>query len=123
MTAGAPRKHDREALLQAFLSYIAENDVPIVSEFAYQNGLHRQQLYDMPELSDALKLCITKKEANLEKGGLAGELNVTMSIFSLKQMGWRDTGPQDQAMGPQDAAERKSRLMEKISKVIDDAGT
>ena len=90
MAAGAPRVHDREELARKFLAYIKENDVPIAAEFAYQNGIHRQNLYEMPELSDALKLCMTKKEASLEKGGLSGDLNTTMAIFSLKQIGWKD---------------------------------
>lgn len=90
-SVGRPREHDRDELLANLLKYIAETTIPIVSEFAYQNGLHRQQLYDMPELSDALKICITKKEAALESLGLSGAVNTTMAIFSLKQIGWRDT--------------------------------
>ena len=87
---GAPQKHDREALRLAFLKYISETGVPIVSEFAYTNGLHRQQLYEIPELSDAVKACITKKESSLEKLALAGKVNCSMAIFSLKQLGWSD---------------------------------
>lgn len=90
MTAGAPRIHDREELLAKFTQYIDSTDIPIVSEFAYTNGLHRQQLYDMPELSDALKRCITKKETALERKALSGDVNCTMAIFSLKQLGWSD---------------------------------
>jgi hypothetical protein len=85
-----PREHDRAKLLVAFERYIAETDIPIVAEFASQQGLHRQQLYDMEELSDAIKRCITKKEAVLESKGLAGKVNTAMAIFSLKQLGWSD---------------------------------
>ncbi len=90
MPAGAPRIHDREALRIALHAYIQATEIPIVAKFAYLNGLHRQQLYDMEELSDALKLCITKKEAALEEQGLAGTIDKTMAIFSLKQLGWTD---------------------------------
>lgn len=85
-----PREWDRAELREALLQYVESTDIPIVAEFAYQNGLHRQQLYDMEELSDALKACTSKKEAALERQALAGDVNVTMAIFSLKQLGWKD---------------------------------
>jgi hypothetical protein len=91
MPAGRPQEHDREELLRKLLAYIAETEIPIVAEFAAQSGLYRQQLYDMPELSDALKSCISKKEGALERQALAGKVNCTMAIFSLKQLGWKDT--------------------------------
>lgn len=75
---------------QAFLQYIAENDIPIVAEFAYISGIRRTTLYDHPELSNAIKACIDKKEAALEKLGLEGKVNSSMAIFSLKQLGWKD---------------------------------
>lgn len=83
-------EESRSELLRLFLSYITETEVPIIAEFAYQNGIYRQRMYEWPEFTDAIKLCITKKEAQLEKGALSGQLNTTMAIFSLKQIGWRD---------------------------------
>jgi hypothetical protein len=85
-----PREWDRAELLDALHKYIDETPIPIVAEFAAQNGLHRQQLYDMEELSDALKACTFKKEAGLERMALNGDVNSTMAIFSLKQLGWSD---------------------------------
>ena len=87
---GAPRKHDRDELLALLENYIEKTQIPILSEFAWKHGLHRQKLYEMPELSDAIKRCITKKEAALEAGALRGDINPTMAIFSLKQIGWND---------------------------------
>ena len=87
---GAPRKYDRAALEQKFLAYIDETDIPIVSEFAILNGMHREQVYEMPELSYALKRCISKKEMALEQKALSGDVNCSMAIFSLKQIGWSD---------------------------------
>ena len=81
---------DHADLLAKFLEYIEATDIPIVAEFAHQNGLHRQQLYMMTELEDAIKLCITKKECALERGALNGGVNCTLAIFSLKQIGWSD---------------------------------
>jgi len=87
---GRPITTDWEDLRQKFYAYIAEHTVPIASEFAYQNGLWKQRLYDQPELAEPLKLCLTKKEAALERGTLEGKLTPAMAIFSLKQMGWTD---------------------------------
>jgi hypothetical protein len=87
---GAPRIHNREEIRLKLLEYIENNEIPILAEFAYQNDISRDQLYDWPELTDARKKCILKKEAQLEKGALSNQINVTMAIFSLKQMGWTD---------------------------------
>jgi len=86
-----PREWDRAELLEKLLQYIEQTDIPIVAEFAYTHGVSRQKLYEMDELSDALKACVTKKESALEKKALAGDVNCSMAIFSLKQLGWKDT--------------------------------
>ena len=80
----------KAALLAAFLAYIEESDIPIIAEFAYKNGIHKQRLYEFSEFADAIKLCTTKKEAALETMGLSRDIDTTMAIFSLKQLGWRD---------------------------------
>jgi hypothetical protein len=41
-----------------------------------------------PELR--YRQCLTKKEAQLERKALYNEINVSMAIFSLKQLGWSD---------------------------------
>src|SRR5580700_6090069 len=87
---GAPRTYDRAKLLVALEQYIESTEIPILSEFAYKNGLYRQRLYEFPELEDALKRCVSKKEAALASKALKGEVNCTMAIFSLKQLGWKD---------------------------------
>ena len=74
----------------AFRSYIDDTDIPIIVEFAYQNNIPREALYDYPEFSTLKKECIDKKEAQLERKGLAGDIDRTMAIFSLKQLGWSD---------------------------------
>jgi len=93
MPAGRPIvwTHKKKVqLLADFLKYIELNDIPIIAEFAYQHGVARQKLYEFEELNDALKLCTTKKEAALETKALTHEINTTMAIFSLKQLGWSD---------------------------------
>jgi len=70
--------------------YIKETEIPIVAEFAYKNDIRRQTLYELPQLSDTIKKLIDKKEAQLENKGLFNEVNNTMAVFSLKQLGWTD---------------------------------
>lgn len=86
-----------EKLKKALDKYIQNTDIPIVSEFAYQNNIRRQFLYENPILSDAIKKLIDKKEAQLERKGLTGEINTTMAIFSLKQLGWKDRPDADES--------------------------
>ncbi len=94
-------------IAELFLQYINDSAIPILSEFAYQNKIRRQTLYEYEEknqaISDALEYFRAKKEAQLEKGGLSGDLNTTMSIFSLKQMGWTDKPAIEEATDPIEA--------------------
>lgn len=86
-----PREWDRAELVESLLQYVETTEIPKVAEFAYLHGLHREQVYEMPELSYGLKLLITKKEHALEGKALSGDVNCSMAIFSLKQIGWKDT--------------------------------
>lgn len=84
------READMPELVEKFRKYIEDTDIPIIAEFAYQNGFGKQYFYDRPEFSDLLKIAIAKKETALEIGTLKGTLNPTMAVFSLKQLGWKD---------------------------------
>lgn len=93
MGAGRPRRYSDEEVKEikdALSLYIENTEIPIVAEFAYLHDVHRSTLYDYEEFSSLLKKCIDKKEAQLERQGLANNINATMAIFSLKQLGWRD---------------------------------
>ena len=90
---GRPRKYSDEEVAEIatlFKEYISETAVPIIAEFAYQSDVPRETLYKYDEFSTLIKECIDKKEAALERLALQGEVNTTMAIFSLKQLGWRD---------------------------------
>jgi hypothetical protein len=89
-----PREYDREAIAIAFESYVAETEIPIIAEFAARLGLSKQFMFDCEEFSGLIKACTTKKEAALERQALGGKVNCTMAIFSLKQLGWKDTHEQ-----------------------------
>ena len=94
-----PRKIDYQALIDDADEYIATADPPILAEYAHLHGITRQYLYELadrersegrPALSDTIKRLSEAKEAILERKGLKGEYNSTMSVFSLKQLGWKD---------------------------------
>lgn len=87
---GRPYTYDRAELVDMLNAYIEQTTIPIVAEFAYFAGMHRQGVYAMPELADGLKRLITKKEAMLERMAMTGQIDKTMAIFSLKQIGWSD---------------------------------
>ena len=70
--------------------YTEREEIPILAEFAYTHGYQRTELYKHPELSNAIKNMMSKKESQLEKLSLLGAVNSTMAVFSLKQLGWRD---------------------------------
>lgn len=91
---------DRADLKAKFQAYIAENEIPIVSEFCTLYGIGRSTLYEIEEVQEEIDRCVTKKEANIERGALKGELNPAMSIFSLKQLGWKDRKEVEHSQDP-----------------------
>ena len=92
-SVGHPIEYTEEILSKietALLSYIKQTEIPILAEFAYKNDIRRAALYEHDELTYAREKCLAKKEAQLEAMGLKGDVNPSMAIFSLKQLGWRD---------------------------------
>lgn len=90
---GRPTKYTEDVLndLKTKLeTYIEKTQLPILSEFAYKNNIHREELYKHDELNYTIKKLITKKEAQLERLSLENKINYRMAIFSLKQLGWKD---------------------------------
>jgi hypothetical protein len=91
--AGRPKKYTDEylaELLESLEVYIEETDIPILKEWCVSVGVPSKHVYDFEALSDPIKTLIDKKEANLERKALQGEVDKTMAIFSLKQLGWSD---------------------------------
>lgn len=81
---------ERAKLAEDFAEYINKTEIPIIKEFAYRNNLLSSYLYDWQEFPKLLKICMEKKESNLELMALRGKINPSMAIFSLKQIGWSD---------------------------------
>lgn len=78
-------------IIDAMEEYTTSASIPILAEFAYQFGLTNVQcFYEVPDLMEAKSRLMMKKEYQLEKGALSGQINSSMAIFSLKQMGWKD---------------------------------
>ena len=103
---GRPRNYTNEEVKDIFNrleKYINETDIPIIAEFAYLNDIPRTTFYDYDEFSTLIKKLIDKKESQLEKMGLYGEVEKTMAIFSLKQLGWRDKPKDDEDDNLQEA--------------------
>jgi hypothetical protein len=93
MAKGRPVEYTEERIKEIndkLNKYIDETDIPIVVEFAYKNDIRRATLYEISDLAYTIKRLIDKKEANLERMGLQGRINITMAVFSLKQLGWKD---------------------------------
>jgi len=91
-----PKKYTDVQLIDMLEKYTKKTDIPILSEFAHLNNINRSYLYSLDPLKDTIKKLIDKKEAQLERKALDKEINVTMAIFSLKQLGWKDMPEQKQ---------------------------
>lgn len=91
--AGRPKKYTEDVLAdlaESLWQYIEETDIPILKEWCLREGIPATHVYDFPELSEAIKACVDKKEVGLERGLLAGDIPAAAGIFSLKQLGWSD---------------------------------
>lgn len=110
---GRPPKvaaEDIPKLMDDFSEYIRNTDIPIIAQFAAQQGLWKGWFHDRVEFSNLLKECTNKKEAALEIGMLTGTLNATGSIFSLKQLGWTDRQQLDMNIKQQSFEEQLQSL-------------
>lgn len=107
-------------LLRKMVEYTDSKPVPVLAEFAYVNNVHRQDLYAHAEFSDAIKRMMAKKEYALEMGGLMNKLNPSVTIFSLKQLGWTDkqtldhTGSINHSLRDGDTYKRLAEIIEKL---------
>lgn len=81
-------------LINDIREYTKNTDYPILKELCYLKHYNYDTIMkyqrDNEELMQSIKELLYKKEAFLEKNGLLGNINSTMSVFTLKQLGWRD---------------------------------
>lgn len=68
--------------------------VPILKECCLLNDWNYDYTMELrrgnDELSRSIRKILDWKEVRLEQGALTGQLEKTMAIFSLKQLGWKD---------------------------------
>ena len=90
---------DIPAMAQAVRAYTqecadAENGFPILKECCLQNDWDYEDVMALQrrhsELARAVKGLLAQKEICLERLSVAGAIDKTVAMFSLKQLGWRD---------------------------------
>lgn len=90
---GRPKKWTDEyvqKLRKDMTEYLEETEIPVMSEFSWKYKYPRARLYTEERIADLVEYMQVKKESQLEKKALIGQINPTMAVFSLKQMGWKD---------------------------------
>lgn len=90
-SVGRPRRSNRDELLEKFKLYIKNTEIPIAKEFCVDNDVLYTTLWEWDEFKETIKKCSQKKEAKLERAALENRINHGMAIFSLKQLGWKDS--------------------------------
>lgn len=96
-----PKEYTEERIRQeakALIKYADEVDIPLEKEFAVQRGYSSQRISEFAksseEFSEALKKTKDIQEVKIVKAAMAGKINVTFAIFTLKNVsGWRDVQP------------------------------
>lgn len=87
-------KYDKDFMLSTIEEYTNNTDIPILKEVCYLNYWNSDYVLELrrndEELSRAIKRLLDKKESQLERKGLNKEIDRTVAIFSLKQLGWKD---------------------------------
>jgi hypothetical protein len=88
------QKYKTENLVALLDKYTNDTDIPILKEVCYQNYLNYDTImkYQRTDelLMQSIKRLLNKKESQLERKGLNKEIDRTVAIFSLKQLGWKD---------------------------------
>lgn len=76
-----------------------KKSIPILKECCLLNDWDYDYVMKLQREHEGLRQSIKKllnwKEVKLEQGAMTGQLNTTMAVFSLKQLGWRDKHEQE----------------------------
>lgn len=89
-----PSSYNIPEMIETIYTYTEQTDIPILKEVCYQHYWNYDYLMQLQrsneELSQSIKRLLDKKESQLERKGLNKEIDRTVAIFSLKQLGWKD---------------------------------
>ena len=87
-------KYNVDSICKEIDKYINTVELPILKELCYLKNYNYDYIMQLQrksdKLSQSIKRLLNKKEVILERKGLNSEVNSTMAIFSLKQLGWKD---------------------------------
>mgnify|MGYP006956052895 CR=1 FL=1 len=87
-------KYESEYVCAKLDEYTNNTEIPIIKEICYQEywdfDYMRKLKNNDENIGSAIRRLLAKKEAQLEKLALTGQIKANMAIFSLKQLGWRD---------------------------------
>lgn len=82
-------------IVETIIKYTDETEYPILKEACYLYNYNYDTVMKMQrndeELMQSIKRLLDKKESYLEREGVKGNINSTMAVFTLKQLGWRDS--------------------------------
>lgn len=87
---------------EALLEYANAAVIPFKKEFCAQRGYSAEKLAHFGKINKHMEAALKKmeyiQETKIVKGALAGKLNATFAIFTLKNVaGWRDADILDKA--------------------------
>ena len=90
-----PKTGKYDNLIKDIVDYTNNTEYPILKELCYLKHYNYDYIMQMQrnneELTQSIKELLYKKETYLEREGIKGNLAQTMAVFTLKQLGWRDT--------------------------------
>lgn len=89
-----PKTGKYDNLIKDIEEYTRVTEYPILKEICYLKYYDYDYVMKLQrkddELRQSIKRLINKKESYLEREGVKGNINSTMAVFTLKQLGWRD---------------------------------
>ncbi|MDD3085380.1 MAG: hypothetical protein PHU32_05850 [Candidatus ainarchaeum sp.] len=87
-------KYNIDEMVDIIERYTDDTEIPILKEVAYQNYWNYDTIMKYQRVNEnlmqSIKRLLNKKESQLERKGLNKEIDRTVAIFSLKQLGWKD---------------------------------
>lgn len=88
------RKYNIRKMIKALHEYTDKHEIPILKDCCFENDWNYEYFMQLqrenPELAQETRRLLMKKEIKLEQFMYTGQNN-TAFIFSLKQLGWKDS--------------------------------